>query len=238
MVLADVERRYWAKPDVESRWTKESAMLHALPGRDFDVRAARMAVPVSAQSTVVVDGAVYWVPTTWARRTVDVRIGGEEVSFTCLGESMTRTRIGKGLRDIDYAAHYLDELSRKPQALRQVAPMLVTQLGGDYPAFWEQLEREHGGKTAARLMARILRGIKEFGQAACEVRVRDALASGQAIGVALLVDCALVGDETIDAIGATNDCDFVPAALNIVVEKSSLARFDDLLAATSFGGAV
>jgi hypothetical protein len=72
-------------------------------------------------------------------------------------------------------------------------------------------------------MARILRGIKEFGQAACELRVRDALASGQAIGVALLSDYALVGDATVDAdaVGAANGRDFVPAALNVVVEISS-----------------
>ena len=50
-----------------------------------------------------------------------------------------------GQRSIDYR-HYLSELARKPQAVRQVLPDLLRDLGDPFPAIWDQL---HGGARAA-----------------------------------------------------------------------------------------
>ena len=50
-VLADVDRRYWAKADAHARWDAEHNAMHALPHRPFDVRKQTLAVPVSSTAT-------------------------------------------------------------------------------------------------------------------------------------------------------------------------------------------
>ena len=57
-------------------------------------------------------------------------------------------------RSIDYR-HYLSELARKPQAVRQVLPDLLRDLGDPFPAIWDQL---HGGARAARGRAALRQG--------------------------------------------------------------------------------
>lgn len=61
-------------------------------------------------------------------------------------EEVTHARQHFGGRSVDYR-HYLAELARKPQTVRQVAPELVAAL----------LESERGGHEAARALARLLR---------------------------------------------------------------------------------
>lgn len=141
-VLADVEKRFWAKPDAGARWRAESAALHALPPRPFDPRNTEVSVPVSARATVTVDGSTYSVPSSWARLTATTHAGVAHVEMVGpRGESVTRQRVPKGKSDIDYAAHYLDVLSKKPQAVRQVADTLMAQLGAPFPAWWVNSSR-------------------------------------------------------------------------------------------------
>jgi hypothetical protein len=126
--------------------------------------------------------------------------------------------VPRGQRDIDYAAHYLDELAKKPQAVRQVAGKLVAQLGGAFPAFWQRLVDDDGAKEAARKMARILRGIRELGRDECERRVGAALSAGEPVATALLVTPVVTSSHVL-----------VPKALDVFVETSSVAVFDLLL---------
>ena len=65
--------------------------------------------------------------------------------------------------------HYLDELARKPQAVRQVAPELVAELGEPFGRLWSRLEPTLGAHEAARSLARLLRLVGEHG----EERVRE-----------------------------------------------------------------
>ena len=96
-VLADVEERYWAKPDAEARWLAESAKLHALPRGPFDARKTEVSVPVSSRSTVTIEGSTYSVPTTWARLTATTHAGVSAVEMIGpRGESVVRQRVPKG----------------------------------------------------------------------------------------------------------------------------------------------
>lgn len=222
-VLADVDRRFEAKPGGAARWQTELNALHEVGGI-FDARKVSFEVPVSSSSTVRIDGGTYSVPTSWARTNVTTYAGVDEVEIRSQRVSLTRRRVPRGSRDIDYAAHYLDELSKKPQAVRQVADTLVAQLGGEFPAFWRRLVDDHGTKEAARQMARILRGILELGRDECERRVLAAFSVGEAVATALLVSVAAKDSPSC----------LVPAALDVfVVEASSVAHFDALL---SMGG--
>ena len=72
----------------------------------------------------------------------------------------------------DAPQDYLSELARKPQAVRQVAPELVAELGEPFGRLWTLLEPALGGHEAARHeLARLLRTVHEHG----EERVREVL---------------------------------------------------------------
>lgn len=228
-VLADVERRFWEKADAEERWATERGELHDLPGRAFDPRKTDVLVPVSPRSMVTVEGSTYSVPSSWARLTVTTHAGVSEVELVGpRGEAVVRRRVPKGGSDIDYAAHYLDVLSRKPQAVRQVADTLMAQLGGPFPAWWQRLIDDDGPRDAARKMARILRGVIDLGRDECERRVTDAFARGEALATALLVPRPSL---------TSPSSSLVPAALDVRVESSSVASFDALLVSAAGGAA-
>jgi DNA replication protein DnaC len=80
-----------------------------------------------------------------------------------------------GQRSIDYR-HYLSELARKPQAVRQVLPELLRDLGEPFPAIWDQLQGAHGPREAARLFAKVLGHLDSYGagrRAGTDGRARD-----------------------------------------------------------------
>ena len=219
-LLADVTQRFFNKETSAGRWSAESAALNSPPRRRFDARRPAFEVPVSAGATVTIEGATYSVPSSWARLRVTTYAGVDQVEVRCGDASIVRRRIPRGARDIDYAAHYLDVLCTKPQAVRQVAGTLMAQLGGEFPAFWTRLVEDNGASEAARKMARILRGIIELGRDECERRVSMAMAMGVAVSTALLVP---VPDKPSSQA-------VVPSAFeDVVIELSSVAHFDALL---------
>ena len=55
-------------------------------------------------------------------------VGVDAVEFRCAQGVETLPRAPRGGAVVRYR-HYLDELARKPQAVRQVAPELLTELG-------------------------------------------------------------------------------------------------------------
>ena len=94
-----------------------------------------------------------------------VRIGATTV--TIVGRDGTRIvhpRKRFGQRSIDYR-HYLPELARKPQAVRQVLPDLLRDLGAPFPAIWDHLHTAHGPREAARLFAKVLGQLDTHGAA-------------------------------------------------------------------------
>ena len=96
-------------------------------------------------------------------------VGVEEVTLSLGTERVSQRRQRFGGRRVSYR-HYLGELSRKPQAVRQVAPELLAELGEPYGRLWALLVGERGGHEAARALARLLRAVAEHGeQRVCEV---------------------------------------------------------------------
>jgi len=169
--------------NVADRFAEELPRMRALPGTDFE---ARKAVPVSVRRTAVVqvEGAWYSVPSTWKRLDAMVFVGPSEVTIVCRGESVTRPRQRFGGRCVRYR-DYLPELARKPQAVRQVAPELVAELGEPFGRLWELLVESHGGREAGRVMARVVGALHDHGEDPVRRAVLAALEAGRADLLAL-----------------------------------------------------
>jgi hypothetical protein len=141
----------------------EQSLLRPLPESDFEARLRRRLM-VSSRSTVQIDGALYSVPSRWARLEINAWIGVEEITLSWMGESCIHQRQSSGGKVIRYQ-HYLPELSRKPQAVRQVAPALLAELGEPFVQLWDLLVSKHGALEAARVLARLLALIDSHSQA-------------------------------------------------------------------------
>ncbi len=149
----------------------------------FEAEATTFAT-VTPRALVRVEGAYYSVPSRWAGLDLLVRIGA--TSVTIVGKDGTRilhSRKRFGQRSIDYR-HYVSELARKPQAVRQVLPDLLRDLGAPFPAVWDRLQAAHDSREAARLFAKILGELETRGAAALTSLLEAALASGTPLLVA------------------------------------------------------
>ena len=81
---------------------------------------------VTPRALIRLEGAVYSVWTHWAGLDLVVRVGPSTVTIVGRdGAQVQHPRKRFGERSIDYR-HYLTELARKPQAVRQVLPDLLT----------------------------------------------------------------------------------------------------------------
>jgi transposase len=153
----------------EERFIEERAHLRALPDRPFEARRVEL-VSVSRRSTVGIEGATYSVPSHWASLKATAYVGVEDVKLVCCGQTEIYPKEPKGAKKIRYR-HYLAEFARKPQAVRQVAPELIRELGEPYDKLWEMLTERYGPKEASRVLARILGAVADHG----EERVAEAL---------------------------------------------------------------
>ena len=132
-------------------WQEECRKLIPLPERPFEARRVAL-VPVSSKSTVEIERARYSVPSGWARLEATAYVGVEDIRLVCRGEVEVVPRQRRGGRRVQYR-HYLPELARKPQAVRQVAPELVAELGEPYCRLWSLLESRYGPQEAARVLS-------------------------------------------------------------------------------------
>ncbi len=137
-------------------------------------------VGVSSSATVRLEGAIYSVPSRWARLDITAYIGISDIRLVCDGETEVHQRQPTGGKSVRYR-HYLPELARKPQAVRQVAPELVAELGEPYGRLWNLLEETHGGLEAARTLARLLSAITIHGEDAVARLLMQALAHPDAV---------------------------------------------------------
>lgn len=169
-------KRHPAGELIAERFAQEQGTLRALPGAAFQARALRQ-VSVSSSATVQIEGATYSVPSRWARLEATAYVGVSDVRLVCGAEAETYPRAGTGTRSVRYR-HYLPELSRKPQALRQVAPELMAELGEPYGRLWGLLEEAHGQLEAARTLARLLAVIDREGAEAVSAALDGALRRG------------------------------------------------------------
>ena len=210
-----------AAPRVWERFAEERPLLRPGPGVAFEARRVR-AVSVSRSALVRVEGAWYSAPSRWAGLRATALIGTGELTLRCRGEEVVHPRQPFGGRRVDYR-HYLAELARKPQAVRQVAPELVEALGEPFGRLWARLEREQGPQEGARSLARLLRAVDEYG----ERRVREVLEQTLASGTfdELAVQRLLASAQPAAAVT-------VPETLRgYEVESVSAAVYDRLLAA-------
>ena len=165
------------------RFAEEQRRFRSMP-TPFAPEATTLAT-VTPRALVRLEGAYYSVPTRWAGLDLVVRTGATTV--TIVGRTGTRIqhpRLRFGQRSIDYR-HYLSELARKPQAVRQVLPDLLRDLGAPFPAIWDQLHAAHGPRDAARLFAKVLGHLDTHGPDVVVPALRAALVAGTPLLLAL-----------------------------------------------------
>jgi transposase len=182
-------------------------------------------VTVSPRALVRVDGAHYSVPCRWAGLDLLVHIGATTV--TIVGREGTRIlhpRLRFGKRSIDYR-HYLSELARKPQAVRQVLPELLRDLGDPFPAIWDQLHAVHGPREAARLFAKVLGHLDTYGAAIAVPALTTALATGTPLLLAFTPGHPLLDRVALDAVP--------PRLRDIEVISGCAADYDGWLGAVA-----
>ncbi len=233
--LGDVERGWRQRQHSDGRllsalFEEERSSLLPLPEAPFEPRCMEP-VAISHSATAKVGRAIYSLPEGWARLDAEAWIGARDIRFCCRGEVTFPPRQLPGRKHIEYR-DYLGELSRKPQAVRQVAPELAAELGEPYQRLWTLLEQTHGGRQAGRILAGVLGAIKDHGRQPVTLALEEALAAG-----------AFAGDGAGNLLTLTRHLPtrpvltdtVVPLALRSVqVEAGCAADYDLLLAA---GGA-
>jgi transposase len=147
---------------VWERFQEERPRFRALPAGAFDARRTQCLL-VNHRAIVQIEGAKYSVPSMWVGRTITAAIGVEEICLCWQGETHVYAKQPRGAKVITYR-HYLPELARKPQALRQVAPDLLPELGEPYQTLWNMLAQTHGEREAARVVAKLIAAIVAHGE--------------------------------------------------------------------------
>jgi len=222
-VLREVENAWRERVQRDGRrcsdlWQEECRKLLTLPEWPFEARRVVL-VSVSSKSTVEIERVTYSVPSGWARLEATAYVGIDDIRLGCRGETAVVPRQRRGGRRIQYR-HYLPELARKPQAVRQVAPELVAELGEPYGKLWSLLESRYGPQEAARVLSRVLGAIVDHGSQAVAGALEAAFQAGRCDLLALSsrLQQATVMVE-------------VPAALQgYQIEAASPADYDVLLA--------
>jgi transposase len=168
---------------IAERFAEERAHLLALPAHPFRAAAARV-VGVSPRSLVRIEGGWYSVPCAWAGLEVTAYVGPHTVGIVGPDDRIEHGRVRFGERSIRYR-HYLPELARKPQAVRQVAHRLVPELGEPFVTLWRRLRIEHEAREAARRLAHVLGAIVRLGEPRVAIEIGRALAHGTSLSLAL-----------------------------------------------------
>jgi transposase len=181
--LTAVEQASHVKENAEgktvwARFLEERQHFRALPAAAFEARRTQCLL-ANNRAVVQIEGAKYSVPSTWAGRQVTALLGVEEIQLRCHDEMQVYAKQPRGGQCIQYR-HYLPELARKPQALRQVAPELLQELGEPYRALWSMLTQTHGERDAARVFAKLVAALVEHGEGAVTAALASVLQSERA----------------------------------------------------------
>lgn len=202
----------------KERFEEERGRLLYLPSQPFEARRLVM-VSISSKATVQIEGAWYSVPSPWARLSAHAYVGVQDIRLTCRQETITVPKVQPGQKKIQYR-HYLPELAKKPQAVRQVAPELLAELGEPYGKLWRLLVDSHGPREAARVLARVLAVITDHGEEAVRQALHTALAAER---IDLLALSKLTPPQATPTIA-------LPASLaEYQIESASLEAYDELL---------
>jgi transposase len=211
----------------EQSFAQERRHLRELPERPFEARRVEM-ISVSRRSTVRIEGATYSVPSQWASLRATAYIGVEDVRIHCRGQCEIYPRERKGSQKIRYR-HYLAELAKKAQAVRQVAPELVQELGEPYSRLWEMLVERYGAKEASRVLARIVGALVDHG----EEPVADALGAALENG---RCDLLSLSERIHDPTQRPRTVEVPEALSGYRVESGRASDYDLLLLGNAGGG--
>jgi transposase len=219
--LATIRAALLARLDAahdQERFAAERGQSLPLPERAFDPR--RTHTPsVSSRSLVCIEGAVYSAPCEWAGLDVTAHVGADEVAIVGPSGTVQHRRMRFGERSIDYR-HYVRELAKKPQAVRQVAAELTRDLGPSFVAAWRALVDAHGPKQAARIFAKVLGHVETRGAKEVALVIDTALANSEPLLLALAPPALPIALVTSDAL---------PQSLQSVVVLAGCAADYDVL---------
>lgn len=161
---------------VSERFAQEKNALRPLPETPFEARRLQL-LCAGRKCLVRIEGADYSVPSHWKQLEVEARVGVEDIRLCCRGETRLVAKKPKGSRQVQYR-HYLPELAKKPQAVRQVAPELVAELGPPYGELWQLLSDTHGARKGARVLAGVISAIVRLGEEPVREAVQTAVQAG------------------------------------------------------------
>jgi len=176
-------RRAGSDETIGARFIEEQRCLRLVDSA-FVADAATIAT-ITPRALARVEGAFYSVPCRWAGLDLVAWIGASTITIVGTdGRRILHPRLRFGQRSIDYR-HYLPMLAQKPQAVRQVLPDLLRDLGAPFPAVWDHLHGLHGPRDAARLFAKILGQLETRGATAIVPALETALLIGTPLLLAL-----------------------------------------------------
>ena len=156
-------------------------------------------VTVSPRALVRLEGAYYSVPCRWAG--LDLVVHGRDDGDDHRTRRDEDSPPTPALRAaVDRLSALLSELARKPQAVRQVLPELLRDLGDPFPAIWDQLQAAHGPREAARLFAKVLGHLDTYGAAVAVPALTAALVTGTPLLLAFTPGHPLSDRVALDAV--------------------------------------
>jgi hypothetical protein len=181
-LLASLDREALNKRNREGhnileRFEEEKRQMLRLPEHPFEARKTVLC-SISRSAMTKIEGAWYSVPSRWKSLSATASVGCAEVEIRCSDEKVTHPRQSFGGRRVKYR-HYLDELARKPQALRQVMPELLLELAEPYAELWRLLVDRHGPVDASRAFARILGAVCDHGEGIVARAIAKAIEVGR-----------------------------------------------------------
>jgi hypothetical protein len=200
------------------RFAAERGASLPLPAHRFDARHTHTP-SVSQRSLVCVEGAVYSVPCEWAGLGVIAHVGTDEVAIVGPSGTVLHERKRFGERSINYR-HYVRELARKPQAVRQVAAELVRDLGPVFGSAWRSLVDAHGPKEASRIFAKVLAHVEARGAEPVAATIVAALARSEPLLLALA--------PPVHVLVVTSDA-LPPSLRGLEIASGNAADYDDAL---------
>jgi transposase len=221
-VQCEIDRALSSRVDAEGvramdRLAQEAPHSLALPAVAFEACRVEL-VSVSRRALVQLGAAQYSVPSSWAGLDATAYVGVETIRVVCRGETVEVAKQPRGQRVVRYR-HYLRELAKKPQAVRQVAPELVAELGEPYGRLWELLESRHGARDAARVLTQIVGAIVDHGEAEVAAALSRAMSQER---------CDLLG-LSVEASRPAQSITVPPALAAHAVESGRAVDYDWLL---------
>jgi transposase len=167
---------------VQQRLEEEQRRFLPLPAVAFDPRLPAP-VTVSRRSLVRLGGGIYSLPSTWGPGRAMAWVGATDVRFELKDAVEIRQRVKSGGKSVRYV-DYLPELAKRPQAVVQVAPELMAELGEEWTHLWQLLQDVHDDQHVGRIVGGLLAAVVKHGADTVNAALRQVLMASNAAPVA------------------------------------------------------